>query len=159
MRRECPHHFFAENLHELSICSRDMSFIICRHHLCRCASSICAGEFSIHNRYGAVRRNIPEPGFKMVRHNWAKPCRPVLHSCLGVPVAVIQGFLLDALLLQLPPLLPAPLSSAWSLSHSPSVMPSVVAPSSAVQSPTLRKNVPTTCSLASRLSKAVAPSI
>jgi len=59
----------------------------------------------------------------------------------------------------LPPLLPTHLSSAWGLCHSPSVVPSTVAPRSPVQSPTLGKNVLTTCSLASGSSKAVAPSI
>ena len=55
---------------------------------------------------------------------------------------------MGAHLQQLPPLLPTRHSSAWGLSHSPSVMPSTVARSSTVQSPNLRKNVPTTCSLA-----------
>jgi len=102
---------------------------------------------------------MQEPRFKRFTHGRAKPRRPVLPSCLGVPVAVIQGSLLDAHLPQLPPLLPARPSSPWGLSHSPSLMPSTVAPSSPAQSPTLRKNVPTTCSLASWSSRAVTPSI
>ena len=103
--------------------------------------------------------NIQEPGCKTVCLNRAKPRSPVLPSCLGMPVAVIQGFHVDALLLQLPALLPACPSSAWHLSHLPSVMPSMGAPSSLVQFPTLRKNVPTTCSLGSRSSKAAALSL
>jgi hypothetical protein len=59
----------------------------------------------------------------------------------------------------LPPLLSALPSNAWGLSHSPSVMPSTVAPSSPIRTPTHRKNVQTTCSVASRSSIAVAPSI
>jgi len=159
MRRECLRLIFAENLHEFSVCGRDMSSIICRHHLCRCAGSICTRWFSIHNIYGAVWRNIQEPGFETVRHNRAKPRRPVLAWFPGLPLAVCQVSHVDVRLPQLPPLLTARPSSAWGPSHSPSVMPSMVAPSSPVQSPTVRKNVPTTCSLASRSSKAVAPSI
>jgi len=51
----------------------------------------------------------------MVRHNTAKPCRPVLPSCLGVPVAVIQDSHVDALLPQLPPwfLLASPVPGAY----------------------------------------------
>jgi len=106
-----------------------------------------------------VRRNIKEPGCRMVCHNRDRPRRPVLPSCFGVPVAVLQACLLDALLPQLPLLLPACPSSTWGLSRSPSVMPSTVAPSSPAQFPPLRKNVTMTCSLARRSSKAVAPSI
>jgi len=45
----------------------------------------------------------------------------------------------------------------WGLSHSASVLTSMGASTCPVQSPRLRKNVQTTCSLASRLSIAVAP--
>jgi len=57
------------------------------------------------------------------------------------------------------PLLSAHPSSACGLSHSPSVSPSTVAPSSSVQSATLGKTVPKTCSLVSRSWQAIAPSI
>jgi len=66
---------------------------------------------------------------------------------------------LCASLSTLPPLLPACPSSAYGLFHSRSVMPSTVAPCCPVQSPTLRKNVLTTCSQASRSSQGVALSI
>jgi len=96
---------------------------------------------------------------RTVRHNRARPGRPVLPSCLGVPVAVIQCSHVNTLPLQLPPLLRAHPSSAWGLSHSPSVMPSTVTPSSPIQTHTLRKKVQRTSSLASRLSKALVPRI
>jgi len=159
MWREWLRLIFAENLHKFCVCSWDMSSIIRRHHLCRCAGSLCTCQFSIHNWYGAVRRNIQEARFKTVRHNWAKPRRLVLPPCLGVPVAVIQGSLLDAFLLQLPLQLPARPSSAGGISHSPLVLHSTVVLSSPVKSSTIRKNVPITYSLVSRLSMAVAPSI
>jgi len=88
------------------------------------------------------------------------PCLPVLPLCFGVPVAIIQGpHCCYPVLPQLLPLVPARPSSPWGLSHSPSLMASMVAPRNPVQCPTLRKNVPTTCSLASRWLKAVALSI
>jgi len=117
MRQGCLRLGFAEFLHGICVHSRDMSFIVCRHHLCSCAGSISKRWVSIGTRYGAVQTNIQEPGFKTVCHNMVKPRRPVLPSCLGVPVAVIQGSHVDAPLPQLPPLLPARPSSAWCLSH------------------------------------------
>jgi len=116
-RRECLRLIFAENIWEFSVYGGDMSSIISRHNLCLGAGSICTPEFSINDWYGAVRRNIQEPGFKTVCHNRPKPRHPVLHSLLGVPVAVIQGSLLDAHLPQLTPVLAAHKSNAWCLSH------------------------------------------
>jgi len=95
----------------------------------------------------------------MVPHYKAMPGHPVLHSCLGMPVAVIEGSLLDAVLPRLPPLIPARTSSACGLSHWLLVIPATVAPSSPGQSLILKKNVPMSCSLASRSLKVVAPSI
>ena len=103
----------------------------------------------------------------MDRHSRAKPRCPVLPSCLGVPVVVIQGphcwFTLLPQLLPpqlLLPLLPAHPSSAWCPSHhSPLEMLSTVTPSSPVRTPTLRKNVQTTSSLTRWSSIAVAPSM
>jgi len=117
-RRECLRLGCAEYVYEFSVHGWDKSSIICRHHLCHCAGSICKCLFSICTRYGAVWRIIQEPGFKTVRLNTAKPRRPVLPSGLGKPVAVNQGLhCWYTLLLELPPLLPARPSSAWCLSH------------------------------------------
>jgi len=148
MWRECLRLGFAENFHEISISRRicPLSSVGTIFVVVPPPSANVSSQFIIDMEQS---RNIQEPGFKTVRHNRAKPRRPVLPSCLGVPVAVIQGSLLEPLLPQLPPLLPARPSSAWGLSHSPSVMPSTVAPSSPIRTPTLRKNVQTTSSLAS----------
>jgi len=148
MRREFLH-LFAENLPEISLYCRDMSSIVCRHLLCRGAGSICKRYFSIYNIYGAVRRNIQEPGFTIVRHNRAKPCRLVLPVRFGVPVEVIEG---SALLVHssaattaaapcFPVQFPVPIS--------PLEMLSTVTPSSPIRTPTFKKNVQTTSSLAS----------
>jgi len=109
--------------------------------------------------YGAVRRNMQEPGVK-TGHPWKSQAPPsstlfVSRRAGNVYICVPLG----TFVWPLPPLLPARQSSAWGLSHSPSVMPSTVALSNRVQSPTLRKNVQTTCSVAIGSSKAVAPSI
>jgi len=107
MQRQCLHVIIAENHNAFSLCSRNIFAIVCRHHHWRCAGSICTRWFSIDNRYGAVWRNIQEPGFETVLHSRAKPRCPVLFWYFVVPVAVIQGSYVDALLPQLWLLLPA----------------------------------------------------
>jgi len=105
-------------------------------------------------------KNIQEPRYKLVHLNRAMPHRPVHPLSLGQHGAVIQyRHCWCTLLPELPLLLPAPQSSASGQSHSPSAMPCMVAPSSLVQPPTLRKSLPMTCLLTSRLSNPVAPSI
>ena len=91
MRCDCLQRF-AENLHEFSLYSRDMSSIVCRPPHCCCAGSICKRSFSIRTRYGDGWRNIQEPGFKTVRHNRAKPRCTVLPSCLGKPARFTQVY-------------------------------------------------------------------
>jgi len=108
----------AENLHEIFVYGWDMCSIICRHHRCYCAGSICKHYLIICTRYGVVSRCIQEPGFSTVHLIWAKPHTPVLTLCPGQLVAVIQDpHRWYTLLLQLPLLLPACPSSAWFLSH------------------------------------------
>ena len=150
MWHKCLRLSLAENLHKFSQSCRDKSSFICRHHLYRCAGSISKRSFSIRDTYGVVWRNILEPGFQMVRLDRTKPHCSVLPWCPGAPVALIRGSHVDAHLPQPPPLPPARTSSAWGVSHWPLVMPSMVAPSSHIRSPTLRMIAQMTFSLTSR---------
>jgi len=153
-------HGIAENVHKISLHGWDMFSIISRHHRGQCVGSSSNRLFPICTKYAVVWRNILEPRFQIVGLNRAKHRGLVLRLCLSEPVAVIQDLhCWYTWCTQLPLLFPACPSSAGGLSHLPSVRPSTVAPSSPVQSPTLRKNVQTTSSLASRSSKAFAPSI
>jgi len=58
-------------------------------------------------RMEAVEGKIQEPGSEPFATIGPSPVVQVLPSCLGEPVAVIQGSPADPLLPQLPPLLPA----------------------------------------------------
>jgi len=159
MRPQCLPVGFAENLHKISVycCDEDQSYIICRHDCCHCAGSICKRWFWNWSRYGAVWRNIQQPGLKTVRHNWPRPAvrqslrlspsRQRLHDYTHRNLFLVVSAA-------------APCSPVQCLEPiSPIEVLSTVTPSRPVWSPTLRKNVQTTCSLASRLSIAVAPSI
>jgi len=90
-------------------------------------------------------------------HPWqrqAPPCSTHFlswHACSSH-----SRFHVDAHCSQLLLQLPACPSSAWGRSHSPSVMPATVTPSSPIASTTPGKNVPTTCLPASRSLMAVA---
>jgi len=106
------------------------------------------------------RRISRSADLKWFAHGWAQPHRPVLPLCQGMPVAVIQGpHCWYTLLIQLLLLLPAHPSSTWGLSSSASWMYSTVAPSSPIWSPTSRRNILMSSSLASWLLIAVAASI
>jgi len=69
-------------------------------------------------RMEVVEGKIQEPGSEWFATIGPSPVVQVLPSCLGEPVAVIQGSPADPLLPQLPPLLPArPFSIDWGSSH------------------------------------------
>jgi len=159
IRCECPHLGFAENLHTITLYCQDESSILSSHHIFRCASTFCRCYFSVGTWYEAVWRNIQEAGKKTVCQNRGKPHHQVLlfvsRQANNVYTRIPWGVSCWPLLL----LLSAHPSSAWSLSHSPFVMPLTVTPSSPGQAPTLRKNDQMTCSLASSSSIAGAPSI
>jgi len=136
-----------------------MSSIVCIHNLCSGAGSICKCQFPFHNRYGAVRRNIQESGFKTV-HPWKSQAPPsstpimswcAINSHLRSSLLVHSSATTTTAALYLPTqyLVPIVLQE----------MLSMVTPSSPVQTPTIRKNVQTTFSLASRSSNALPLSI
>jgi len=140
--------------------SLDKSSIVCRLHLCHGTGSIWKCYFSIYNRY--IWSGKEEyPGAADLTHfaqGRAKPLRSILPLCLGLPLAVIQGSLLDSLLPATPAA--APCSPVQCLVPiSPLEMLCTVTPSSPIQTLTVWKKVQTTSSLASWSSKALALSI
>jgi len=109
--------------------------------------------------YGAVRRNIQEPGFKTIRP-WKSQAPP--SSTPFVSRRACSSHSRSTLLVHSSAATTA--AARYSpvqclVPISPLEMLSTVTPSSPVWTPTLRKNVQTTSSLASWSSKALAPSI
>jgi len=150
MRRECPCLGFAENLHEISVhcwisppSSVGTIFVVVP-----APSANVSSQFVIYI-YGAVRRNIQESGFKTVRP-WMSQAPP--SSTPFVSRRAGSSHSRSALLVHssAATTAAAPCSPVQCLVPiSPLEMLSTVTPSSPIRTPTLRKNVQTTSSLAS----------
>ena len=160
MHWECLHLGFAENFHEISVYHWisppvSVSTILV---VVPAPSANVSSPFII-DIYGVVRRNIQKPRFKTVRP-WKSQALP--SSTPFVSRRTGSSHSRSALLVHSS----APTTAAASCSPvqclvpiSPLAMLSTVTPSSPIQTPTLRKNVQMTSSLASWSSIAVAPSI
>jgi len=149
---ECVLLGIADILHEVSIYGWDVSSVIFRHHLCRCASSICKYSSTVCNGYVAVRSNIQESKYRIVC-TWKSRAPPSSPPLMSRPVvAIIDGLQCSYTpQVQLQPLLSACSLSTCSLCCSTSAIPSTVTPSSPGQFTTHWINVKTTSSPASRM--------